>query len=132
MSEGPPKQPPQEAEDGAHPEISPKEEYILLAKELFESRERFPFPGIDPEAYSRIKADEAEFPGYTTPIDELIERFKNEGMKVVLGKYPDSGNVYILPAESDDIKQDSIFPRQLLVDELANEKIKTLILLNRG
>ena len=104
-----------------------KRELITLARELWESGERFPFPGIYPEIYARIKADEEEYPSYTTPIDTLIERFKNEGMKVMLGKHPESGNVFILPAQSDDIENDIISPRQLQTSESMPEKLRTLI-----
>ena len=117
-----------------HSEKEPtrKEKIILLAAELFESNETFPFSGIDPESYSKMKAVEEEDPGYTTPIDEIIERFKNEGIKVVLGKNPQSGNVYVLPAESTNIEMDSISPRQLQINEGMNEKLRELILLVRG
>lgn len=105
-----------------------RREMITLAKELSESHESFPFPGIDPKAYSDIKATEEEFPDYTTPIDILIERFKNEGMKVALGKNPESGMVYILPSRSDDIEHDSIVPRQLHFNEIVtDDRIKALI-----
>lgn len=107
-----------------------KGEFIALAKELDESHESFLFPGIDPESYATLKSSEEEFPGYTTPIDTLVERFENEGMKVALGEYPDSGNVFILPSGSDDIENDSVFPRHLQVDEAMDERIKRLILLN--
>jgi hypothetical protein len=126
MSEGPPKQRVESSEK------MPVAEYILLAKELVESQEHFPFPGIDPQAYSKIKADEEEALGYSTPIDELLERFKNEGMKVVLGKHPESGNVFILPAQSDDIENDNLFPKHLLVSEEMDEKLKKLILARKG
>jgi hypothetical protein len=117
-----------------HSEKEPtrKEKIILLAAELFESNEIFSFSGIEPESYSKMKAGEEEDPGYTTPIDEIIERFKSEGMKVVLGKNPQSGNVYILPAESTNIEMDSISPRQLQINEGMNEKLRKLILLVRG
>jgi len=51
-------------------------------------------------------------------------------MKVVLGKYPESGNVFILPAQSDDIVNDNLFPRHLQTNEMMGEKLKKLILLN--
>lgn len=113
-------------------EPTKKEKIIALAAELFESGEVFPFAGVDAESHSRMKAGEEEDPGYTTPIDEIIERFKNEGMKVVLGKNPQSGNVYVLPAQSSDIEMDSISPKQLQLSEGMNEKLRELILLVRG
>lgn len=109
-----------------------KEKIIALAMELYKSGEIFPFSGIDAESYSKMKAGEEEDPGYTTPIDEIIERFKSEGMKVVLGKNPQSGNVFVLPAQSDHIEMDSISPKQLQLNEGMNEKLRGLILLVRG
>ena len=78
-----------------------------------------------------MKIDEAEYPGYTTPIDELMIRFQNEGMKVVLGNDPKGGNVYILPASSANIKEDSIEPGQLLIGLDMSDKLKQLILANK-
>jgi len=56
-------------------------EIFRLVEKINESGESLPFPGINPEAYSRKKADDEEFPGYTTPIDEIIERCKKRGYK---------------------------------------------------
>lgn len=108
-----------------------KEGFIALAKELSESHESFPFPGIDPESYATLKSAEEELPGYATPIDALIERFENEGMKVALGEYPDSGNVFVMPSGSDDIENDSVFPRHLQIDETMDERLKQLISLQK-
>jgi hypothetical protein len=113
-------------------ESTKKEKIISLAAELFESNETFAFSGIDPEAYSKMKTSDEEYPGYTTPIDEIIEGLKSEGMKVVLGKNPQSGNVYILPSGSSDIEMDNISPRQLQISDETDEKLKALILLIRG
>lgn len=124
MSEGPPTR--------SEKEPTRKEKIIALAAELFESGEVFPFTDIDPESYTVLKAAEEEDPGYTTPIDELIERFKNEGMKVMLGKNPQSGNVYIVPAHSTDIEMDSISPKRLQIGEGMSEKLVELIKLVRG
>ncbi len=108
-----------------------KEKIIALATELAAHQERFPFPGIEPGAYSRMKADQEQFPGYCTPIDELIERFKREGMKIMLGEHPESGNVFIVPTGSNDIENDSIFPKHLQLDGSMDEKLKQLILMGR-
>lgn len=109
-----------------------KREIIALALELSESRETFIFPGIEPEVYSKIKADEEEFTGRTTPLDELLEKFRKEGMKVVLGKNPDSGNIFILPSQSNDIERDSIFSRHLQISGVVNEKLRKLILMSKS
>jgi sugar phosphate isomerase/epimerase len=123
MNEGPPN----ESENNNDEREQKRKEIVDLARELGESHEGFPFPGIRPESYAKLKADEEEYPGCSTPIDELIERFANEGMKVVLGAHPESGNVYLLPLGSDDIENDSLLPRSLQIDETMDEKLKQLI-----
>ena len=122
MNEGPP-------EDIYEEEVDvEKERKIALALELSESEEGFDFPGINDDDYAKMKETDEEFPGYTTPIDEIIERCKSEGIKVVLGKNPSSGNVYILPKGSDDIENDSISPRQLSTEGEIDEALLKLIL----
>ena len=104
-----------------------KQEIIALARELYESQETFPFPGLEPEAYAELKAFDEEFPGYATPVDQLLERFKNEGMKVVFGEDPESGNIHILPAQSSDIENDMIPPKHFQTSSGMNPKLKELI-----
>ena len=104
-----------------------KQEKIALVIELSESREVFPFPGMNEENYLNRKSQDQDYPEYGTPIDELLERFKNEGMRVASGKFPESGNIFILPAESDDIENDSLSPNQLNISEDMPEEIKKLI-----
>lgn len=71
---------------------------IKLAIELAETSEVFQFPGINPESYAAIKSEQDEYPGYTTPIDKLLVRFQNEGLKIVLTKDSNSENVLTLPS----------------------------------
>ncbi len=106
-----------------------KAEYIRLAEELSQHTESFPFAGVNENAYSEIKA--TEDPVYATPIDVLIERFQKHGMKVVLGKNPQSGNVFILPGDSNNIEEDSLFPRHLDVSDDMDSGLKKLILANK-
>ncbi len=103
-----------------------------MALELSGRSERFMFPGIEPGAYATMKLEEEQFIGYATPIDTLIERFVQEGMKVVLGTNPKSGNIFILPKSSDDIENDSILPKHLLLDASMDERLKALILFGKG
>lgn len=106
-----------------------KIEIITIAQELVKNREIFPFPGLDPDRYLKLKDGEVRFPGFAAPIDELIIRFKNEGIKVVLGDHSTSGNVFILPAGSDDVGNDSIFPEHLQVSGITDERLRKLVLI---
>lgn len=101
---------------------------LELVRKINESGESLPFPGIHQEAYLKMKKTDDEFPGYTTPTDEIINRCKEEGIKIVLGGYPDSGSVFILPAGSNDIEMDgSISLHQLVIDNVNNEHLTELI-----
>lgn len=109
---------------------------IALAKEISESGEIFPFQGLDPDAYAKIKASEEEFAAYDipieiAPIDEIIRRLAHEGMRVVLGPNPETGNIYILPKDSHNTGRDSILPKSLRITEDMDGRLKRLILLNR-
>ncbi len=108
-----------------------KQEYITLAQELSKAPEGFPFPGMNPESYSELKGVEEEFPEYSTPIDELVDRFKSQGMKVVLSKDPKSRNIFIVPLDSIDIEMDNLFPRHLQVSAGMDERLKKLITISK-
>ena len=119
------------SEGAPDPERMTRAGYVDLAIELSQRPERFLFPGIDDDAYAKIKAGEEEDPGYATPIDILLERFVQHGMKIVLGKNPQSGNVFILPGDSNNIEEDSLFPRQLKPHNVVDQKLKKLIVANK-
>lgn len=124
MNEGSPKKP----SDPIESIETRNKELVALAKELYEGHEIFPSPGFEPEAYAKLKASDEELPDYTIPINDLIRRFKNEGMKVVLGEYPESGNIFILPAQSDDKDTSAmVLPKHFEVNGVLNEKLKQLI-----
>jgi len=107
------------------------EEYIALARELSESNKGFSFPGIDSEFYLKLKVVKEEFPEYSTPIDELIDRLTAQGMKIVLSEDPSSGNVFVMPLDSQDIEMDSLSPRHIMITEGMDERLKKLILINK-
>ncbi len=108
------------------------QEIISLAAELSERSETFPFPGIDPNAYQKIKAKEEEYPGYTTSIDEFTSRCKAEGIKVILGTHPNNiGQVFILPAQSSDLVNDGVFPGNLALVNTMDQRLKKLVHLDR-
>jgi len=104
------------------------EQIIARSTELSERRESLPFAGIMPESYEILKAESEEFPEYVTAIDEMIARFRAEGMRVVLGKDSKSGNVTIVPWGSTDPDTDSIMPRHLQIPEMIDVGLKELIL----
>ena len=109
-------------------EKSEKRAIIFMLASFLSSRlEAFDFSGIDAEEYKKMKATDEEYPGMTTPTDEIVARMQKEGMKVALGKHPESGNVFILPAGSNDIEMDSISPKQLDLNNISDENLKTLI-----
>lgn len=111
-----------------------KQERINLAKELQQRDEAFSFPGVPESIYDELREEEEDLKkllgedAFST-IDELIEQFQSEGMKVMLGKNPDSGNIFIAPAGSSmkDIEKNSLFPRHLRITSDMNEKLKRLI-----
>lgn len=105
-----------------------KKEFIALAQGLSEKREGFPFPGIDPGSYAELKAIEEEFPGFATPIDELIKKFESTGFKVVFGEHGERGDIFVLPSSSNDIENDGLFPRHLNISDDMDEALKRLIL----
>lgn len=114
-----------------------RKQEIALAHELAESGEIFPFPGIDPDAYGKLKADEEEFAAYDipieiAPIDEIVRRCTVEGMKIVLGPNPETGNIYILPKDSHNTGRDSILPKSLRIVEGMDARLQRLILLDRS
>ena len=104
------------------------QERIALALELSESMERINFPGIKSDVYEKIKTEQEEYPGVSTPIDELLERFEREGMKIALNQYSASGNIFILPYESEDTRNDGLMPRQLSTEGDIDEDVLNLIL----
>lgn len=127
MNEGGPKPSPQE-----DPKEKIKKQYIFLAKELVNSPEAHKFPGIDPEWYAKLRAVDEEFPGYSTPTDEILARMKEYGFKILLSTSdPNSGNVFVLPFNSNDTK-DSLLPKHLLIKSGMDERLKKLIQLDRG
>ncbi len=99
------------------------QQYLALAERLAGYSDAFPFQGLEEIGYQKLKAESDEFPGYATPIDDLIKRFEMEGVKIVIEK----GKVFVLPFNSTDIENDSIFPRFLKMTDDMDNNLKTLI-----
>jgi hypothetical protein len=109
-----------------------REELIELTKELMGEFMVFRFPGIRPEILEKLREEEKEFPGYVTPIDELIKIFTEKGAKISLGDNPKNGNVFILPLVAGvNTEEDSILARSLLIEDGMDERLKKLIELSR-
>jgi hypothetical protein len=101
---------------------------VAQSTELSESKESLPFTGLDPIAYENLKREEATYPEYVvTPIDELISRFKAEGMRVVLPRQPGEGNATVVPWGSTDYDSDSVLFRHLQVYGMVDVRLKALI-----
>lgn len=109
-----------------------KSRFISLAKELANKPEGFPFPGVDEDTFKSLKAADEEYPGYTTPVGEIITRMQGEGIKIVLGEDPESGNVFALPLSSDDVGKDSLLPRHLNTVLEMDASLQTLILAQKS
>jgi hypothetical protein len=103
-----------------------KKRFIALAHELSQRAEGFPFPGIDKTAFEALKAVDEKYPGYTTPVDEVVRKM-TDGIRIVLGEDPESGNVFVLPLSSDDIGTDSVLPRHLDINPEMNESLRDLV-----
>lgn len=100
-----------------------------MAAELIkrcEAGEVFKFPGIRPGAYNQMKKDWEEAPTFAPDVDELLSRFTQVGMKVVIFGDPFSGNIAILPVGSNDLS-DNIQPRLLTPNTDTDETLRKLI-----
>ncbi|OGG53329.1 hypothetical protein A3C20_04790 [Candidatus Kaiserbacteria bacterium RIFCSPHIGHO2_02_FULL_55_25] len=107
--------------------------FMSSAAEMSESRESFPFPGIELEVHTKMIATDREFPGYTTPVDTLLDRCRGEGIRVMLGKNPESGNVYIVPAGRNEPDNEDMFilPRHLQINEMMDGDLRVLVIRDR-
>lgn len=98
---------------------------VELAKELMESNEELDFPGLNIESYNTLKSEEKEYPGFATPIDEIIIKCEDQGLKIEIGSNPDGSNMFLLPAESDNL-DDSLRFKHLNLNSINNETFKKL------
>ena len=98
-----------------------------LIKRISESPAPLPLTALNQDVYKRIKEGEADLPPFITPIDDILDRCKSEGIKVVLGKNPNSGNFFILPAGSNDIEGDSFQHGLLSAVDVENQALKDLL-----
>ena len=107
-------------------------ECVRLAKELALRPEGFAFPEITDEAYVSLKEIEADDPDhfYSVETEPLLERFRQEGMKLILAKDDiDSPNMYFLPngSEDTDRSEEAIFPKQLVIAEGMDETLEQFL-----
>jgi len=112
-----------------------KREVIALAMRIIENKNDFPFPGITRDLYLRMKEQEKgeeEEILFITPIDELLERFNREGMKVVVEKNSASGAMHVLPLGSHDVNSDGILPEKLEINNMMDNDLRELILKKQG
>lgn len=106
-----------------------KAEFGALALELSAQTEGFPSTGITEQAYAQLKATDEEYPGFSTPTDEILEMLKTQGMKIVpIGK--NTGNYQVLPLNSDN-NDDALPIRHLDTPSGTDEKLVRLVELHR-
>ncbi len=106
------------------------ERIISLAQQIAEKGEVYQFPGIETKSHETLKADDDEYPGYTTHVDVILERMKSEGIKIVQANNPQSGNVFAMPAQSNDMS-DSILINHLQVSDHLTKEVQELLLLTK-
>lgn len=103
------------------------EEYIMYTEKVLDLSEALPFSGLNENSYRELKAVSDEFPGFVTDIDDLISRFKDEGIKVILWK----NQAFVLPFNSEisdtTIENDSVLPRHLDASGDVGQNLKRLI-----
>ncbi len=110
-----------------------KEELFGMAQELCNIKEPLPFNGINQYFYNELKAQynpelREEYPDFAPEdIDVLITRFQNEGIKIVSGGDPKTGELFVLPFSSNNIRQHSIRISNLNVVDDMNDLLKTVI-----
>lgn len=111
---------------------TPHQEKIRLYKELIESGGVFRFPGIDPEQYIKMKqGDEEDIYRIMTPTDTLIDRFSIHGVRFADIEFPESGNVLIVPNDSNDLVKDSTLLKNLDLKGVEDLKVRRLMELCR-
>jgi hypothetical protein len=104
---------------------------------ICERAESFPYTGLVDGAYEKIKqaeADAADYPGYATPIDTLVERFKSHGMRIDLGDDPGDGSVWVVPADSTIVSiygEDRVPAKHFNVTDDMDAELKTLLTLSK-
>ena len=127
MNEQPPQAPKTPSNEGKKNEWEHKAEFLALARELSQSPEAFPFPGVNPKAYAEIKAEDEKFPGFTPTI----------GMRGAISPaQPNEAGILIMPKNSsdgdDDLNENSLMPNHLNSEGIQDEKLKRLIELIKG
>lgn len=111
-----------------------REKFFTLARELFMEDPVFSFPGIDADVLLRLQeADKEAPPGYITPIEDILERMKKEGIKIFLGKpeRDDTGNVLVIPANSTDPTSDAVHAKNIMIVETSDSRLNELIRLSK-
>ncbi len=102
-------------------------ELMDLATEMINENRVYPWPGLTPDAYSRFRSEEEEFPGFCNPIDDVVKRCEVEGIKIVFI----SKTIAVIPAETGDIDMDIIFPHSLQVRSYSDGQLSELIAVSK-
>jgi hypothetical protein len=108
------------------------ETFLALARELSESRERFPFPGLDDASCKLLKAEQVGLPSkYVLDIDAFVQELNSAGMRIVLER----GCVYVcVHSDNFDFGPDTVryfFPRHLNPEAISDPKLKQFVELSK-
>ncbi len=103
-----------------------------LARELAESGEAFPFPGIPEDTVTRMREEEAMCPGFMTNIDDIIRRCSEHGIVVALSSAdrPNNSTPHVMPAKDGNLRMDGILPKHLVAENIADERLRELVMLD--
>ena len=107
-------------------------EFLALAHELSERRERYNFPGLDPVSRQILLNEQAGIPvEYVLDIDAFSDGLTSEGMRVVV----EGTQVYVCRFNDPFVfKNDTVeyfFPRHLNPGTITDPKLKRLVELSK-
>ena len=105
------------------------EQTIALVEKLQELGEALPFPGMDATILAAKRAEEKADPDillYANAIDDILQRCQEQGIKIELTGSRNSGNVMVLPKQSND-PADNLRLQDLKLAAVTDPDLRTLI-----
>lgn len=104
-----------------------------MVKSIIEKNEVFAFEDLEDGVLEKLQAEDEEYPGYATPISELVARFEKEGFRVASGEKGGVVNLRAIPNRiEDDGWKDSVLVRNLKITEGMDSALKAYIVNSRS